>query len=50
MMIDDLAEAAEEFDKADPEGGTPRLVPGYWREVEKRVDAEKLSKQHDLSE
>ncbi|AYM40206.1 MULTISPECIES: PadR family transcriptional regulator [Mycobacteroides] len=50
MMIDDLAEAAEEFDKADPDGGTPRLVPGYWREVEKRVDAEKLSKQHDSPE
>ncbi|MEU9806676.1 PadR family transcriptional regulator [Mycobacterium sp. NPDC050853] len=50
MMIDDLAEAAEEFDKAGPDGGTPRLVPGYWREVEKQVDAEKLSTQTDPSD
>lgn len=37
-MIDDLEEAQQEFRRADPESGIPRLIPGYWREVEKEYE------------
>ncbi len=40
-MLEDLDEAAAVFD--DAESGTPKLIPGYWRKVEKDVEAVKGS-------